>query len=174
MTKPLLALLLLVASSASVTAGLPTPAAFDQFVRETGPACVRAASRACFDRVFRFGDADRDGALDLAEVTALRDRSRDWLLNHSDVLMPADKQAAVMTLLAIDFVGVERLFQSYDVDSDGLVTRQELAADITLDERPIPVLAKDPYAVNWDQLLSRLGPGAVMLRGVLPSTGKTF
>ena len=172
MIKPLLAAVFLLVLALPATAGPPTPAAFDHFVRETGPACTRTASRICFDKIFRFADADRDGALDLAEMRDLRMRSGDWLLGHADLLMPTDKQAAVLTLLAIDFVGVDRLFQSYDVDGDGLLTRQEVAADIALDDRPVPVLAKDPKAVNWDQLLGRLGNGAVVLRGVLPKVGR--
>jgi hypothetical protein len=167
------ALMLLPVLAAPAAAGTPTPAAFDRFVREIGPACSIKASSACFERIFRFADSDKDGALDLAEMQALRDRSREWLLGHSRELPAADKQAAVLTLLAVDFVGLDRLFASYDADGDGLLTREEVSADIALDDRPVPILVKDPAAVNWDQLLGRLGTGAAVLKDVLPKGGKT-
>lgn len=155
---------------AAPTPAAPTPAVFDRFVRETGPACAFSTSKGCFEQIFRFADRDGDGALDLDEIQVMRDRSRQWLLAHSGELAPADKQAAVVTLLAIDFVGLDRLFASYDVDGDGLLTPDELSADIVLDERPVPVLAQDPDAVNWDQLLGRLGSGAAVLKSVLPKS----
>ncbi|HWL69739.1 MAG TPA: hypothetical protein VNS22_15325 [Geminicoccus sp.] len=164
---PLLAALLLLLAVPAV-AGAPTPAAFDRFVRETGPACALKASSACFERIFRFADRDRDGALDLAELEGLQTRGREWLLGHSRELPPADKQAAVLTLLAIDFVGLDHLFASYDADGDGLLTREEVSADLTLDERPVPVLVEDPDAVDWDRLMERLGTGAAVLKDVLP------
>ncbi|WP_027132728.1 EF-hand domain-containing protein [Geminicoccus roseus] len=170
MMKALLAsiVLLLPVLSAPVAAAPPTPAAFDRFLRETGPACSLVASRDCFERIFRFVDRNRDGALDRLEMQDLHDHARAWMLENSAQLPAVDRQAAVLTMLAIDFVGLDQLFVSYDADGDGLLTRAEISADITLDERPVPVLVKDPGAVNWDQLLGRLGAGAAVLKNVLP------
>lgn len=167
MTKPILASLFLLLPVAAMAAA-PTPAAFDRFVRETGPACALAASSACFDRIFRFADTDRDGALDLGEAQEMRDHARQWVLAHSGDLRPADRRGAVVTLLAVDYVGIDQLFASYDVDGDGLLTREELSADIRLDDRPVTALVKDPDAVDWDRLIDRLGSGAAVLKDVLP------
>jgi hypothetical protein len=161
------AILLLPLAGQAVVAA-PTPAAFDRFVRETGSACASSASRACFERIFRFADENRDGALDLAEAEVMRDQARQWVLAHSGELHPADKRGAVVTLLAIDYVGIDQLFASYDTDGDGLLTREEVTADITLDDRPVTALVRDPDAVNWDQLIGRLGSGAAVLKDVLP------
>ena len=154
--------------ASAVDAATPTPAAFDRFVRETGSACASAASSACFERIFRFADNNRDGALDLAEAEIMRDHARQWVLAHSGELHPADKRGAVVTLLAIDYVGIDELFASYDVDGDDLLTREEVSADIALDDRPVMEVARDPDAVDWDRLIGRLGSGAAMLKDVLP------
>ena len=169
MMKSLLAsALLLLPVLVPAAAAPPTPAAFDRFVRETGQACARSASSACFERIFRFADSNRDGALELAEAQDVRDHARQWVLAHSGELHPADKRGAVLTLLAIDYVGVDQLFVSYDADGDGMLTREEVSADIALDDRPVAVLAQDPDAVDWDRLIDRLGSGAAVLKDVLP------
>ena len=162
----LLALPVILSASGAVAADRAV--AFDQFVRTTAPACATIASAECYARLFRFADQDRDGYLDQAEVAALRDEARTWVLGHGPEMHPQDRQAAVLTLLALDYVGLDQLFASYDANGDGRLSPAELSADIRLDQRPIPVLARDPDAIDWQRLKTRLGPAADLLGSFLP------
>jgi Ca2+-binding EF-hand superfamily protein len=170
MTRPiawsrLIGLVIALAAGGPAAAGA---ADFDSFVGRIGGYCMSAASRACYARAFEFADRNRDGHLDLAEARAFHAALQSWAIANRDRLAPADRQALFTGLLIVQIVGLPALFASYDTDQDGRLTPAELAADVRLDGRPLPVLARDPDAVDWPRLRSRLGVAGALLGGIVP------
>lgn len=158
--------------AASALAAVPEGLArLDRFVRETAPRCVSIPATTCFEASFRFADADGGGGLSRAELDTLRRDLLDWTRLHREQLAPADRQGILATLAVIELAGFESLFASYDADGDGALSRQELLADVRLDERPLPQLAADPGVVDWDSLRRRLGPAALLLDQLRPVRG---
>ena len=152
--------------AAVVSAGVGDGGDFDDFARRNEAYCAEAPSRQCFDRGFVFADADRDGAVTIAEAHRFHDGFRSWGLARRAEMPPADQEALLATLLAVQVVGIDAIFASYDADGDGRLTRAEAAADLRLDDRPMPVLLEDPEAVDWARLRARLGPAALLLGDV--------
>lgn len=155
-------------TTAAAPVGAPTgaPAGRDleRFAAATGPSCAREPARACIDRGFAFVDGDKDGFLSLAEVEAVEKQAEGWAQANAGRLPPAERQKLIMGLLIVQTVGVGQVFASYDADADGRLSEAEATADLRLDERPLPQLLADPGAVNWQQLSSRAGVAAPLLR----------
>lgn len=141
---------------------------FERFARQAGPFCAQASSRACFERAWTFADLDRDGLLSLPEAQRMHALVRNWTLQHRAELAEPDRRGLAVGLLVVQMVGLDELFRSYDADRDGRLTKPELLADVRLDERPLPVLSRDPKAVNWASLQARLGPAAMLLGDLIP------
>lgn len=159
------------AGLAALVAGSATAdpvARFDRLVRELGPYCVRAASADCYANAFAQADADGDGGLTLAELEALQEQVRDWYAAKAATLTPSESSGIALGLLVVDGVGLGWLVASYDTDGDGWLSPEELAADVALDERPLPVLVRDPAAVDWAGVRGRLGAMGAL---VLPQLG---
>ena len=55
------------------------------------------------------------------------------------------------------YAGHGYFVSAWDEDGDGLVSMDELTADLALDDRPLPVLLQDEEAVDWASVRSRLG-----------------
>jgi hypothetical protein len=68
----------------------------------------------------------------------------------------------------VDGVGIERLHALYDQDGDGLVDRDELLADVRLDERPLGEVLLDREAVDRVAIAARLGLPPVLLERLQP------
>ncbi len=167
-----LPLLLASAVAASALAAVPEGLArLDRFARETAPRCVSVPATTCFEVSFHFADADGSGGLSRAELDTLRRDVLDWTRLNRERLAPGDRQGILATLAVIEVAGFESLFASYDADGDGVLSRVELLADLRLDERPLPQLAADPGAVDWDSLRRRLGPAALLLDQLRPARG---
>jgi hypothetical protein len=143
-------------------------ARLDQFARDTGPFCAQASARLCFERSFRFADADGDGELSADELRELKGAVLDWVRQNRERLAPADRKGILATLALVELAGLDNLIASYDTDGNGRLSRDELQADIRLDDRPLPVLVADPSVVDWSRLRGRLGPAAALLDGMLP------
>ena len=141
---------------------------FDHFVRELGPLCATAASTDCYAVAFAHVDADDDGGLTLDELARVQEDLRAWSLARGEELAVEERSGIALGLLVVDTLGLARLFASYDVDANGALTATELGADVVLDDRPLPVLARDPDAVDWAGVQGRLGAMAGI---VLPQLG---
>ena len=98
----------------------------------------------------------------------MRDAVQRWFLGVREDLPQQTNAGVAVGLLALQLVGVAALHDSYDADGDGQLTRGEALADVTLDERPLPLLLQDRTAVDWSRFLDRLGMGAAVLNDVLP------
>lgn len=70
-------------------------------------------------------------------------------------------------LMVVQVAGLPNLFKSYDTNHDGFLSRQEMLADVKLDQRPVAQLVRDPDAVDWSSLTRRLGLAAPLLQGLL-------
>mgnify|MGYP006302447611 CR=1 FL=1 len=144
---------------------LPLPAAaseervarFEAFARTVGPLCATAPSTRCFAEAFAGVDRDGDGGLTVAELERMRADLGAWLPARGEVLIPAERLWLGLWVRLVDVVGLDALHAAYDTDDDGSLSPNELAADIALDERPMPVVLRDADAVDWDQMQARVG-----------------
>jgi hypothetical protein len=173
-----LALAALLVGSAAAGAEEPGPApeavpAEDvaDFVKEAAPVCASRPAADCVAAGWGFADRDGDGALAVEEANALRDGVQNWFLGARDELPKAATTGVAVGLLALQLVGVDTLHGNYDEDGDGLVSRSEALADVSLDDRPLPLLLQDRSAVDWDSLLGRLGAGGLVLGDLIPEAG---
>ena len=145
----------------------PEALAFDRFVTSSAPVCQNQPSRRCVDLGFGFADANRDGGLSLAEAQGVRAQLDRWLAWRGPSLQPRERGAVSFGAQLIDAIGLPQLFDSYDVDRDGKVSKPELLADVRLDERPLPVVLTDRQAVDRQALQRRLGALAPALEGLM-------
>ena len=135
----------------------PPIVAFDRFVTESNPVCQFRRATDCVDLAWRFADADHDAGLSLDELAALRADLEVWAIWRQAELAPQERSGIALGLWVVDSVGLEYLHAAYDADSDGLISRSELLADVRLDERPIGTVLLDPAAVDHAAIARRLG-----------------
>jgi hypothetical protein len=109
------------------------------------------------DRAWRFADADRNDGLSLDELEALRADLEVWAIWRQADLAAEERSGIALGLWLVDSVGLEYLHAAYDADGDGLISRNELLADVHLDERPIGTVLLDPEAVDHAAIARRLG-----------------
>ena len=144
-----------------------TPAngeSLDQFLSRSVPLCMKAPAVRCVDQGFAFADADRDGKLSPAEVQSTQAQLDRWAKGNARRLPQAERERLIIGLLVIQAVGPDQLFASYDADGDGLLSREEVTADIRLDKRPLPEILSDPSSVDWNGLAARAGDAAPLLK----------
>ncbi len=135
----------------------------ERFVRSTGSLCQKAPADACVDAGWRYADGNRDRSLSLAEVRRVRRAVAAWLGWKGDALVPRERAAVLIGLYIVGTVGLDALFESYDADRDGLVSREEALADVRLDERPLGKVLGDAEAVDRRAIARRLGKLAPLL-----------
>jgi hypothetical protein len=150
------------ASAWSATATTSEP--LEQFLSRSVPLCMKAPAVRCIDQGFAFADANGDGKLSPDEVRAMQAQVDRWAKGHGRQLPKAERERLIMGLVIIQAVGPDQLFASYDSDGDGLLTRDEVTADIRLDRRPLPEILSDPSAIDWNGLAARAGDAAPLLR----------
>jgi hypothetical protein len=155
-----LAIAALVVASASTARAAPDDAAvsrFDRLADELVGLCVHAAATRCFETAFDLVDADGDDRLTRAELDALRRDANAWFVAERDGLTVNEQTAVALGLATLNTAGVDRLVAAYDADGDGALDREEVTADVRLDERPLPQLVRDGAAVDWEAVRGRLG-----------------
>ncbi len=136
----------------------------DGFLNRNVPLCMKAPAARCIDQGFAFVDADGDGRLSPDEVRATQAQVDLWVKSHARQLPQGERERLIMGLVIVRAVGPDQLFASYDSDGDGLLTREEVTADIRLDRRPLPEILSDPAAIDWNGLAARAGEAAPLLK----------
>ncbi len=144
------------------------PAEFSRFVQRLEPVCKDQPAAQCVETSWAFADQDGDGVLSLAEMESLRASLIAWVQDENSSLRKKDRSGVLLGLGIVQLVGLPRLYASYDENGDGKLTRSELLADITLDDRPLPKVVKDREAVDWQQLAGRFGATAPLLQSLAP------
>jgi Ca2+-binding EF-hand superfamily protein len=146
----------------------PGQANLDQFINGVGPLCLKAPARECVDKGFAYADRNHDGKLSLDEAKAVEAEVDAWTQSNAAKLDPEDRQRVLMGLVVVQTVGLDGIFQSYDTNGDGTLSKEELLADVQLDQRPLPQVLADPKSVDWNKLASRAGAAAPLLRRLFP------
>lgn len=168
----LLAIATRVGESAETTIAMPGPGrdvlAFDQFVAASTPVCLYRAAAACVEVGWVFADRDEDQGLSLVELEEIRDELRAWTQWRADDLNATERSLLALGFVVVDGLGIGRLHALYDQDGDGLVDRDELLADVRLDERPLGEVLLDPEAVDRAAVAARLGLPPVLLERLQP------
>jgi hypothetical protein len=154
----------LLAAPAQAATPAPADQGLERFLEANVPFCMKAPAVQCIDRGFAFADRDKNQRLSLAETRETQAEVNRWTKANAKRLPAQEREKLVMGLLLLQTVGPEQLFQSYDVDRDGELTRDELTADIRLDKRPLPQILGDPSSIDWDALSARAGEAAPLLR----------
>jgi hypothetical protein len=166
----LTASLLLTTGSAAWAAGIepPTPAVqrFERFIRASGPICQFQAAAHCVDAGWRYADINRDGGLSLVELRNVRESLRAWTGWRGDSLKTNERAAIAFGLWLSKLIGLKTFIRGYDADGDGLLSYDELLADIRLDERPLGEVLSDRTAVDRKAVARRLGPMGTLLEDV--------
>ena len=135
----------------------PPIVAFDRFVAESNPVCQVQDAAQCVDLAWRFANADDDGGLSLDELGRLRADLEVWAIWRQAELADHERSGIAFGLWLVDSIGLEYLHAAYDADSNGLISRSELLADVHLDQRPIGAVLLDPAAVDHAGIARRLG-----------------
>lgn len=131
--------------------------AFDRFVTVASPVCDHQPARDCIEIGWEFADIDGDGSLSIAELELVRDALEEWSAQRRESLTARERSLISFGLWLVDQVGLQNLYASYDEDGDERLTREELLADVRLDERPLGEILIDPTAVDLKGLAERLG-----------------
>jgi hypothetical protein len=168
----------LLASAAGVGEAVETPPAtpgpgrevlgFDRFVAASTPVCLHRPAAACVEVGWAFADRDADQGLSVVELEEVRDRLRAWAHWRADDLHATERSLLALGFLVVDGLGIERLHGLYDQDGDGLVDRDELLADVRLDERPLGEVLLDREAVDRAAIAARLGLPPIVLERLQP------
>lgn len=163
---PIAAAALVIAAGSGLAPALAQDGAvarFDAFARRIGPLCASAPSTLCFEEAFEAIDRDRSEGIELMELMAVRTDLERWLEARGQELRPLERRYLTLGLQVVDLIGLATLFGSYDSDGDGRLSRAEVTADITLDERRLGAVVGDPDAVDWTSIRARLGALAAPL-----------
>jgi hypothetical protein len=140
----------------------------DRFVAASGPVCLDRPAAACVEKGFAFADRNEDQGLSVVELEEVRDELRAWAQWRADDLYPTERSLLALGFVVVEGVGIERLHALYDQDTDGLVDRAELLADVRLDERPLGEVLLDPEAVDRAAIAARLGLPPALLERLQP------
>lgn len=141
--------------------------AFEHFIRRSGPLCQSSPSTDCFARGWRFADRNGDGSLGLEELTAIRGELLQWTEWRGESLRGGERLGIATGVWIVDSVGLAKLFTGFDSDRSGGLSREELLADVQLDERPLGQVLLDPAAVDRRAIAGRLGKLSKVLDALL-------
>jgi hypothetical protein len=168
----LLASAIRVGESAEAAPAIPGPGrdvlGFDRFVAASTPVCLHWAAAACVEVGWAFADRDEDQGLSVVELEEVRDELRVWARWRAGDLHATERSLLALGFVVVDGLGLERLHALFDRDGDGLVDRDELLADVRLDDRPLGEVLLDREAVDRAAIAARLGLPPVLLERLQP------
>jgi hypothetical protein len=141
---------------------------FDRFIASSGPVCLYQPAAECVDVAWVFTDQNGDDGLSIQELRDVREGLGAWSAWRADDLSQTERSLLALGFLMVDSLGAERLHALYDTDHDGLISRDELLADIRLDERPLGEILLDAKAVDRAAIASRLGLPPVLVERLRP------
>lgn len=152
---------LCVFASASATAEGPATseraARFSGYITQATNLCFALPAMRCVEHGFAFADRNADQGLSADELTEVDRDMRAWWEMSRERLPTQANLAIGLGLLTTQYAGHAYFVRAWDEDGDGLVSIEELTADLSLDERPLPLLLSDERAVDWEALRGRLG-----------------
>ena len=169
----LLALAPILAGAAARAEEPPTHqiAGFERFFQEAQPTCSFDSSHKCVDLCFAYADRDGDARLSVDELTLLRADFGSWAQWKSPEMTKRERTSVAIGAYAMQAIGEKNFVAAYDSDGDGALTREELLADVTLDERPLGQVLQDPDAVDWASLQQRMCAAAPFLGALGAASG---
>jgi hypothetical protein len=141
---------------------------FDHFIGKSGPICLERPAAECVDVAWGFADTNHDQGLSVEELQALRDGLRTWSAWRAGDFTNVERSLLALGFLVVDGLGVARLHALYDADGNGLVDREELLADVRMDDRPLGEILLDREAVDRAAVAARLGLPPVLLERLQP------
>lgn len=142
---------------------------FARFLATAKRYCAEAPAQACIDRLWPIADRNRDGVLELGEVQALDEDALAWAKTVDRSHRDRERDTTLMVLAVLNQAGLTKVFDSFDSNHDGVVTRAELFADFRFDKRPFRKLVLDPAAVDWHSFGHHFGPIGMLLASLLPA-----
>ena len=133
------------------------------FVDRAGALCTRRPAQTCVDAGWTFAAAAPGRGLTPADVATLQQRLQRWYEWRRPHLSSREQASVGFGLLLAGGMGADRLHRAFDSNGDGLVSRTELLADVTLDRRPLGKVLSDPAAVDRAGFARRLNMPAVLI-----------
>ena len=160
----------LAAGTALAQQPAPTPgaASLDRFLQASGAVCEHEPSARCVDTGFRYADTDRDGRLSVPELQRVRGALGEWTAWRENALSQEDMARIALGVMIVDSMGVPGVVESYDQNQDGALTKQELLADVKLDQRPLGEVLADSNNVDRARFQQRLGMMGALTDNVFP------
>ena len=164
----LLLALLLATPPALAQEGEPPAGAWavQSFIEEAREPCRTMPAQTCVDLGWAFAASDPQRGLTVGDVASLRGMLGEWFAWKQGDLPAREKGSIGMGLMLADGLGMPRVHAAFDADGDGLVSQQELLADVRMDSRPLGEVLADPQAVDRAGLARRLGLPLALLEGL--------
>jgi hypothetical protein len=141
---------------------------FDRFIGSSGPVCQHQPAAKCVDAAWVFADHNGDQGLSVEELQEVRHELKEWTVWRTDDLSQTERSLLTLGFLVVDSLGLERLHALYDADHDGLISRNELLADVRLDERPLGEILLDAEAIDRAGIAARLGLSPALVERLQP------
>ncbi len=157
------ALLASAPSSAEETGSSERADRFSGYITQATNLCFALPAMRCVEHGFAFADRNADQGLSADELTEVDRDMRAWWEKSRERLPTQANLAIGLGLLTTQYAGHAYFVRAWDEDGDGLVSIDELIADLSLDERPLPILLSDKNAVDWESLRGRLGQYGALL-----------
>lgn len=158
------------AMTAATAAPPPTTAqdAFAGFIVGLRNVCAEQPARLCTRRVSAFLDSDNNGRVSLPEFEAVRAEAKSSVKIRDSGLSNIERSLISVSLLAFQQTKLATVFASFDSNSDGGLSEDELFADFRLDQRPLAKIVADPNSVDWNTFAARFGKVGFLILDLLP------